>query len=101
MERSVRHAIREGVGSTAARTCRNSRVNRGSVPAGTGSVQYLWGPDLHEVRFAAVGPRRPSGDAVSKGPEGRPEALVCGIWELDTGLDATEQEHLRPLSLHA
>src|SRR5467141_578723 len=102
MERSVRSlATREGVRSAAAWTSCKSGVNRGSIPVGTKSAFHLGGPVLHEIRFAADGPWRPSGDAVSKGPEGRPKALVCGIRELDTGLDATEQEDLRPLSLHA
>src|SRR5260370_20503341 len=77
------------------------QVNRGSIPVGIKSAIHLRRPVLHEIRFAAVGPWRPCADAVSKGPEGRPKALVCGVRELDAGLDATEQEDLRPLSLHA
>src|SRR5260370_16522850 len=102
MERSVRSlATREGVRSAAAWTSCKSGVNRGSIPVGTKSAIHLRGPVLHEIRFAAVGPWRPCVDAVTKGPEGRPKALVCGIRELDTVLDATEQENLLHLILLA
>src|SRR5215831_1426800 len=75
-------------------------VNRGVVPRRTRSVQYLRRPVLHEVGFAA---RRPGhgADVAAQAPECRPQALVCGIGQLNTGLENTEREILFVFGIHA
>src|SRR2546426_7026326 len=83
-----------------ARTSTQSSVDGGPVTERARPAKYGRGPNLHDVRFAAHRPGN-RGDVAAEGPKGRPKALVCGIGEFDTRLDAAELEVKQALSLHA
>src|SRR5437899_4488258 len=95
-------AARKGEASIGlnARTSTQSSVDGGPVTERARPAKYGRGPNLHDVRFAAHRPGN-RGDVAAEGPKGRPKALVRGIGEFDTRLDAAEPEILEPLGFHA
>src|SRR5207245_5865365 len=95
-------AARKGEASIGlnARTSTQSSVDGGPVTERARPAKYGRGPNLHDVRFAAHRPGN-RGDVAAEGPKGRPKALVRGIGEFDTRLDAAELEVKQALSLHA
>src|SRR5947209_18309285 len=94
-------AARKGEASIGlnARTSTQSRVDGGPVTERARPAKYGRGPNLHDVRFAAHWPGN-RGDVAAEGPEGRPNALVCGIGQFDTRLHAAGPDVKQPRSLH-
>src|ERR1700722_10172136 len=101
MERSVRcFSAGEGVAASDSIPSSLRSMNRGIVPGRACSTIHLRRPVLHDVRFSASWPGN-RGDIAAQGPEGGPEALVCGVGELDTGHEDALSEVLFPFRLHA